>query len=65
VIEGNPFRTHRHPVNVAIYDQASPGQQIADRVVAFVGSWQAQAVEQPISLLEGKILTALREEPKY
>lgn len=31
--------THRHPVNVAHLDDASLGARIADRVVAFIGSW--------------------------
>jgi uncharacterized membrane protein len=30
---------HRHPVNVAHYDQATRGQRIADRVTGFMGSW--------------------------
>ncbi len=30
---------HRHPVNVAHYDQATLGQRIADRVTGFMGSW--------------------------
>jgi uncharacterized membrane protein len=30
---------HRHPVNVANYDQATRGQRIADRVTGFMGSW--------------------------
>lgn len=50
-MEGSPFRTHRHPVNVAIYDQASPGERIADRVVAFVGSWRFLVIQSVIVAL--------------
>jgi uncharacterized membrane protein len=30
---------HRHPVNRAIYEEATRGQRIADRVTGFMGSW--------------------------
>jgi uncharacterized membrane protein len=32
----DPFR---HPVNIASYDEAPLGARVADRVVAFIGSW--------------------------
>jgi len=38
-------------VNVAIYDQASPGERIADRVVAFVGSWRFLVIQSVIVAL--------------
>ncbi|MGI8928621.1 MAG: DUF1003 domain-containing protein [Candidatus Limnocylindrales bacterium] len=44
----NPFRTHRHPVNVATYDQASSADRIADRVMAFLGSWRFLAIQTVI-----------------
>jgi uncharacterized membrane protein len=35
-----PRRTrHRHPVNIAQYDEATSGQRIADAVTGFMGSW--------------------------
>jgi uncharacterized membrane protein len=30
---------YRHPVNIRSFDEASPGDRVADRVVAFIGSW--------------------------
>lgn len=47
----NPFRSHRHPVNVAIYDEATQGERIADRVVAFVGSWAFLGIQTVIVLV--------------
>ena len=41
----NPFRTHRHPVNVTVYDEAAPGDRIADRLVSFVGSWRFLGIQ--------------------
>ncbi len=38
--ESNPFQSHRHPVNVTIYDEATAGERIADRVMGFLGSWR-------------------------
>lgn len=35
-----PTGGHRHPVNVAHYDEATRGQRVADRVTAFMGSWR-------------------------
>jgi uncharacterized membrane protein len=37
VTASNP--SHRHPVNVATYDEATRSQRIADRMTAFFGSW--------------------------
>jgi len=31
---------HRHPVNVAHYEEATRGERIADLVTAFMGSWR-------------------------
>ena len=31
---------YRHPVNVALLDDAPPGARIADRATAFIGSWR-------------------------
>jgi uncharacterized membrane protein len=31
---------YRHPVNVAMYDDASRGERIADSVTTFLGSWR-------------------------
>ena len=39
---------HRHPVNVAHYDQATRGQRIADRVTGFMGSWPFIVVQTVI-----------------
>ncbi len=43
-----PGGGHRHPVNVAHYDQATRGQRIADRVTAFMGSWRFITIQTVI-----------------
>ena len=39
---------HRHPVNVAHYDEATRGQRVADRVTGFMGSWPFIVVQTVI-----------------
>jgi len=41
---------HRHPVNVAQYDDATRGQRIADAVTAFMGSWAFIVIQTVIVL---------------
>jgi uncharacterized membrane protein len=45
VSASDPFQAHRHPVNVAIYDRATRGQRIADRMTAFFGSWRFLVIQ--------------------
>jgi len=51
VTVSNPFRTHRHPVNVAIHDEANAGDRMADRVMAFLGSWRFLVIQTVIVVL--------------
>jgi uncharacterized membrane protein len=38
----------RHPVNLAMYDDADRGARIADRVTRFIGSWRFLAIQTVI-----------------
>jgi uncharacterized membrane protein len=42
---------YRHPINVRLYDEASRGERIADRVTAFMGSWAFIAIQTAIVVL--------------
>ena len=42
---------HRHPVNVALVDEAPTGARIADRVTNFIGSWRFIAIQTVIVLI--------------
>jgi uncharacterized membrane protein len=42
---------HRHPVNIAHYDQATRGQRVADRVTGFMGSWPFILIQTVIVLI--------------
>jgi uncharacterized membrane protein len=41
-------KTHHHPVNRAMYDDAPLGARIADRVTGFMGSWNFIAIQTVI-----------------
>jgi uncharacterized membrane protein len=41
---------HRHPVNVAMDDEATTGQRIADAVTGFMGSWAFIVIQTIIVL---------------
>ena len=43
--------TYRHPINVRMYDEASRGERIADRVTAFMGSWPFIVIQTVIVAL--------------
>jgi uncharacterized membrane protein len=40
VTASKPRRRFRHPVNVAMYDEATTSERIADGVTSFLGSWR-------------------------
>jgi uncharacterized membrane protein len=42
---------YRHPVNISSYDEASFGDRLADRVVAFIGSWTFLAIQTAIVIV--------------
>jgi uncharacterized membrane protein len=44
----DPFR---HPVNISLYDEASLRERLADRVVAFIGSWTFLAIQTVIVIV--------------
>lgn len=41
----------RHPVNLAMYDDASPGARVADRVTRFLGSWTFLAFQTAVVVI--------------
>lgn len=43
-----PFR---HPVNISSYDEASVSDSLADRVVAFIGSWKFLVIQTAIVII--------------
>ncbi len=43
--------TYRHPVNISSYEEASSGDRLADRVVAFIGSWTFLAIQTVIVII--------------
>ncbi len=42
------WRGFRHPVNVAMEEDATPGERVADRMTAFFGSWRFLIVQTAI-----------------
>jgi uncharacterized membrane protein len=41
----------RHPVNLAMYDDASTGARVADRVTRFLGSWTFVVIQTVIVII--------------
>jgi uncharacterized membrane protein len=48
-ISGDP--SSRHPVNVALYEQAPLGARIADAVTGFMGSWRFLIIQTAVVVL--------------
>jgi len=42
---------HRHPVNVALIDEAPLGSRIADRATAFIGSWRFIVIQSVTAVI--------------
>jgi uncharacterized membrane protein len=42
---------YRHPVNIRSFDEASLGDRVADRVVAFIGSWTFLIIQTVIVII--------------
>jgi uncharacterized membrane protein len=43
--------THRHPVNRKLFDEATVGERIADRVTGFLGSWPFIIIQSVVVLI--------------
>jgi uncharacterized membrane protein len=55
----------RHPVNVAMYEEASTGARIADRVTRFLGSWTFLVIQTLIVItwIAGNVILLFHFDP--
>ena len=55
----------RHPVNLAMYEDAALGARIADRVTKFLGSWKFLVIQTLIVVgwIAGNIILLFRFDP--
>ena len=60
-----PRPDHRHPVNVALIDDAPLGARVADRVTDFIGSWGFIAIQTVIVLswIAGNVYLVFHFDP--
>ena len=55
----------RHPVNVAMYEDAMVGARVADRVTRFLGSWTFLVIQTVIVIgwIAGNVILLFRFDP--
>lgn len=55
----------RHPVNLAMYDDARLGARVADRVTKFLGSWTFLAIQTVIVIMwiAGNVILLFKFDP--
>lgn len=55
----------RHPVNLAMYDDAARGARVADQVTRFIGSWRFLAIQTVIVLgwIAGNVILLFKFDP--